>query len=115
MRGAMTSQRQGSAATNGAAVTMAAAATAAVAAGVIAVGGGACTPKVTLDSTIPEAMEFDPQASPPRVPEPTLVLLDPMTGHLDFGRAGITVPDDCAAPGPMPQAQCEFYHYLETL
>ena len=75
---------------------------------------GACTPDVGTDP-IPESLPFDPSAMPPRVPEPTHVLINPATGRLDFGIAGIAVPADCAAPGPMPPAQCEFYKYLQAL
>jgi hypothetical protein len=60
-------------------------------------------------------MEFEPTASPPRVPEPTHVIINPRTRRLDFSLAGITVPPDCAAQTVMPQAQCEFYQYLQTL
>ena len=60
-------------------------------------------------------MEFEPTTSPPRVPEPTHVIINPRTQRLDFSLAGITVPPDCAAQTVMPQAQCEFYQYLQTL
>jgi hypothetical protein len=75
---------------------------------------GACTPDIGVDPT-PEVMEFDTLVTPPRVPEPTHVIINPVTKHIDFRLAGIAVPADCAAPGPMPQAQCEFYQYLQSL
>lgn len=78
-----------------------------------------CTPDVGNDPT-PDEMEFDTDVSPPRVPEPTGLILDPTTGKLDFGLAGTPVPADCTNPGQlalamMPQAQCEFLTYLQTL
>jgi hypothetical protein len=75
----------------------------------------ACTPKITRDP-IPEEMEFDPEAAPPRVPEPTSIIVNPMTGRLDFGLADIKVPaGDCAMQEEMSRAQCEFYQYLQSL
>jgi hypothetical protein len=82
---------------------------------VLALGlSAACTPEIGTDP-VPASMPFDPTAMPPRVPEPTHVLVNPTTKRLDFAIAGITVPADCAAPGPLPQAQCEFYQYLQRL
>jgi hypothetical protein len=83
---------------------------------VVALGlsAAACTPDIPTDP-VPASMQFDPAASPPRVPEPTHILVNPTTKRLDFSIGGITVPADCAAPGPMPQAQCEFYQYLQRL
>jgi len=82
---------------------------------VLALGlSAACTPEIGTDP-VPASMPFDPTAVPPRVPEPTHVLVNPTTKRLDFAIAGITVPADCAAPGPLPQAQCEFYQYLQRL
>jgi hypothetical protein len=75
---------------------------------------GACTPEVAHDA-IPEEMEFEPQAIPPRVPEPTSLIVNPTTGLLDFSLAGTPVPADCATQTQMPQAQCEFFRYLQTL
>jgi hypothetical protein len=85
--------------------------------GVLVTGGvalGACTPDVTRDP-IPEEMEFDPQAMPPRVPEPTSLIVNPVTKRLDFSLAGTVVPADCAEQTVMPRAQCEFFHYLQSL
>jgi hypothetical protein len=75
---------------------------------------GSCTPDVGTDAP-PAVMEFETTASPPRVPEPTHVIINPGTRKLDFSLAGISVPADCAAQMAMPQAQCEFYQYLQTL
>lgn len=74
----------------------------------------ACTPDVTRDP-IPEEMEFNPEASPPRVPEPTSLIVNPVTKRLDFSLAGTVVPEDCATQTVMPRAQCEFYRYLQSL
>jgi hypothetical protein len=60
-------------------------------------------------------MQFEPTAVPPRVPEPTHVIINPGTRKIDFSLAGVTVPPDCAATIPIPRAQCEFYHYLQSL
>jgi hypothetical protein len=61
-------------------------------------------------------MQFEPTATPPRVPEPTHVIINPATRHIDFALAGVTVPADCAAATiPIPRAQCEFYQYLQSL
>jgi hypothetical protein len=76
----------------------------------------ACTPDIPTDPPFEaETMDFDPTARPPRVPEPSHVLINPGTGRLDFSLAGIPVPADCAMQMVMPQAQCEFYQYLQTL
>lgn len=74
----------------------------------------ACTPDVARDP-IPEEMEFNPQAAPPRVPEPTSLIVNPTTGLLDFTLAGTPVPANCAVQTEMPRAQCEFFRYLQTL
>jgi hypothetical protein len=74
----------------------------------------ACTPDVGTDP-VPTAMVFDPEATPPRAPEPTHAIINPVTHRLDFSLAGIPVPADCAAPGPLPRAQCEFLQYLQSL
>jgi hypothetical protein len=64
---------------------------------------------------LPEAMEFDPSAAPPRVPEPIFIAQTPGTGVIDLALAGVEVPEDCSALDPMAIAQCEFNRYLETL
>lgn len=79
----------------------------------------ACTPTVGNDPT-PDEMEFDTEAPVPRVPEPTGLILNGMSGKLDFSLAGTPVPPDCANPAAlaaanMPQAQCEFLTYLQSL
>jgi hypothetical protein len=75
---------------------------------------GACTPDVVRDP-IPEEMEFNPEAVPPRVPEPTSLIINPTTGLLDFSLAGTAVPADCGVVPETARAQCEFYRYLQTL
>jgi hypothetical protein len=74
----------------------------------------ACTPDIDTDP-IPAVMEFDPNATPPRVSEPSFVVLNRATGKIDLGLAGIDVPADCKNQTAMPQAQCEFNQYLESL
>lgn len=78
-----------------------------------------CTPQVGNDPT-PDVMEFDSDVSPPRVPEPTGLIFNRTTQKLDFSLAGTPVPTDCANPAAlalakMPQAQCEFLTYLQSL
>jgi hypothetical protein len=63
--------------------------------------------------SIPEAMEFDPGTG--RVPQPTVLVINPVTGKIDLSLAGVTVPADCLAQAAMPVAQCEFYQYLQSL
>jgi hypothetical protein len=74
----------------------------------------ACTPDIGHDA-VPEAMEFDTQALPPRVPQPTGLVVNPLTGHIDFALAGTPLPEDCSTPGPLSPAECGFNHYLESL
>ena len=78
--------------------------------------GGACTPSIPKDP-LPEAMEFDPQAMPPRAPTPTGLVVDPTTKHINLALAGMAVPADCTAPLPagLSQAECEFDTYLQSL
>jgi hypothetical protein len=64
---------------------------------------------------VPEEMEFDPAASPPRVSEPSFVVKNRDTGLIDLGLAGIDVPADCSALPAAAVAQCEFNQYLESL
>lgn len=73
-----------------------------------------CTPDLASDP-VPEAMEFDTEATPARVPSPTGLILDPTTGRLNFGLAGAPLPEDCAAASPLSEAECLFNRYLETL
>lgn len=77
-------------------------------------GAAACTPDVGNDP-VPEALEFDTEASPPRVPQPTGLVVNPLTGHIDFALAGTPLPADCSQATAFSAAQCEFNRYLETL
>lgn len=78
----------------------------------LAVAAAGCTPSIAKDP-VPAAMEWD--ATPPRVPSPSLLLVNQMTGRIDFSLAGIDVPGQCAAQSELPQAACEFDQYLQTL
>ena len=73
-----------------------------------------CTPDVGNDP-VPEAMEFDTEAAPPRVPQPTGLVVNPATGHIDFSLAGTPLPDDCDEPSAFSPAECGFNKYLESL
>ena len=75
---------------------------------------GACTPDVGSDPT-PTAMEMDLTATPPRAPQPTLLIVNPQTGHIDFSLAGTPIPDDCSAQQALTEAQCQFDQWLQTL
>jgi hypothetical protein len=75
---------------------------------------GACTPDVGANPT-PTAMQFDLTATPPRAPQPTALIVNPQTGHIDFSLAGTPLPDDCATQDALTQAQCQFNQWLETL
>jgi hypothetical protein len=78
-------------------------------------GGIACTPDVAQDQ-IPEAMQFDPDVVPPRVPSPTGLIVNRQTGLIDFSLAGTPIPSDCTAPPQgLSPAECEFDQYLQTL
>jgi hypothetical protein len=81
---------------------------------VLGVAGLACTPSIA-DDPVPDEMQFDTEASPQRVPEPSGLIVNPTTGHLDFSLAGTPVPADCTQPGTVPEAQCEFLTYLQSL
>ena len=50
-----------------------------------------CTPDIGTDP-LPEVMEFDPAAMPPRVSEPSFVVRSQATGKIDLSLAGIDVP-----------------------
>ncbi|MFL5304989.1 MAG: hypothetical protein ACJ8F1_07235 [Polyangia bacterium] len=78
----------------------------------LALATAGCAPSIGNDP-VPAAMEWD--ATPPRVPSPSLLLVNPATGRIDFSLAGIPVPDQCAAQGPLPEGACEFDQYLQTL
>lgn len=73
-----------------------------------------CTPDIGHDP-VPEAMEFDTEASPPRVPQPTGLIINPATGHIDFALAGTPLPADCSTSQVLSPAECQFDRYLETL
>jgi hypothetical protein len=73
-----------------------------------------CTPDVGNDP-VPEAMEFDTEATPPRVPQPTGLVVNPATGHIDFSLAGTPLPEDCDEPSAFSPAECGFNQYLESL
>jgi hypothetical protein len=73
-----------------------------------------CTPDIGHDA-VPEAMEFDTTATPPRVPQPIGLIVNPATGRIDFGLAGTPLPADCSQSTTLSPAECQFDHYLETL
>jgi hypothetical protein len=75
----------------------------------------ACTPDLGPADPIPTAMEFDLTAVPPRAPQPTLLVVNPATRHIDFSLAGIVLPDDCATQTALPEAECQFDRWLQTL
>jgi hypothetical protein len=81
----------------------------------LGVSAGGCTPDVPK-SAPPVAMVLDLAAVPPRLPQPTGLIVRPEPGgHIDFRLAGTPVPSDCSAPQPFTQAECEFDTYLQTL
>lgn len=77
--------------------------------------GGACTPDVGSSPPPPTSMQFDLTATPPLVPQPTALLVNPQTGLIDFGQTGTPLPADCSMPTAMTPAQCQFDKWLETL
>jgi hypothetical protein len=80
----------------------------------LAVFSVACTPDIG-STPVPTAMQFDLTATPPRVPQPTALLVNTQTGHIDFSQAGMALPADCATQSALPQAQCQFDQWLQTL
>jgi len=76
--------------------------------------GGACVPNVGKDP-VPYAMEFDTQAKPPRVPQPTSLVVSAVTGHIDFSLAQMMLADSCTTSQTLSPAECEFDKYLQTL
>lgn len=74
-----------------------------------------CTPDLGTAPPAPTAMELDLAATPPRAPQPTALVVNPVTGRIDFGLTGAPLPADCSAQQAMSEAQCEFNHWLETL
>lgn len=85
-----------------------------VAAAALAAAAAACVPTLPKNP-VPEKMDFDPQSFPPRVPQPTSLVVNPATGHIDFSLAGLTIPADCANQMTLSQAECEFDQYLQSL
>jgi hypothetical protein len=85
-----------------------------VTAAVALTAAASCVPTLPHDPT-PEAMEFDPQSFPPRVPQPTSLIVNPTTKKIDFSLAGLTIPSDCTMATIISQAECEFDQYLQTL
>jgi hypothetical protein len=80
----------------------------------LAVSAAGCTPDVATDG-VPDAMEFDTDTTPPRVPQPTGLIVNPATGHIDFALAGTPLPADCQEASASSPAECHFDRYLETL
>jgi hypothetical protein len=74
----------------------------------------ACTPDVGSNPT-PASLEFDLTSTPPRVPQPTFLVVNPTTGHIDFSLAGTPIPADCSTQSALTPAQCEFDQFLQTL
>jgi hypothetical protein len=79
---------------------------------VVWAAAGACTPAVGGN---PPPAPMQREDTPPPVPSPTGLIVNPMTGLIDFSLAGISVSPDCAGQQTLPQAACEFDRYLETL
>jgi hypothetical protein len=78
---------------------------------------GACVPDLPIDRP-PDLMEFDPSATPPRSPEPTVLVINQQTGLIDFSVTGLDIPPtpgDCADSTLISPAECEFDQYLERL
>lgn len=78
------------------------------------VAAGGCTPDLPRDP-VPEEMEYDLQSVPPRAPQPTNLVIDPLTGHISFAQAGIAVAADCVASMTLSPAECELDQYLQGL
>ena len=74
----------------------------------------ACTPDVGSDPP-PTAMEVNLTATPPRAPQPTALIVNPQTGHIDFSLAGTPIPDDCSTQQALTPAECQFDQWLQTL
>jgi hypothetical protein len=75
----------------------------------------ACTPDVGSSGPAPTSMQFDLTATPPRVPQPTALVVNPQTGLIDFGLAGTPLPADCSTQTALTPAQCQFDQWLQTL
>jgi hypothetical protein len=83
---------------------------------VASVLAAACTPDVgATTGGVPTAMQFDLTSLPPRVPQPTGLIVNQQTGKIDFSLAGTPLPADCSTQQFLPEAQCQFDKWLETL
>jgi len=60
-------------------------------------------------------MEIDLTSTPPRAPQPTALIVNPQTRHIDFSLAGTPIPDDCATQQALTPAECQFDQWLQTL
>jgi hypothetical protein len=80
----------------------------------LAVLAAACVPDLG-SKPVPTAMQFDLTAAPPRVPQPTALIVNQQTGHIDFSLAGTPIPADCSTQTALTQAQCQFDQWLQTL
>ena len=80
----------------------------------LALLAAACTPDVGT-GRVPTAMQFDLTGAPPRVPQPTALVVNAQTGHIDFSQAGTPIPADCTTQTALTQAQCQFDQWLQTL
>jgi hypothetical protein len=74
----------------------------------------ACVPDVGSEPT-PASMELDLTSKPPRAPQPTSLIVNPTTGHIDFSLAGTPIPADCASQQALTPAQCQLDRFLQTL
>src|SRR5262245_22793920 len=81
---------------------------------VLMVLAAACVPDVGSNPT-PASMEFDLTSKPPRAPQPTFLVVNPTTGHIDFSLANTPIPADCSTQQALTLAQCEFDQFLQTL
>jgi hypothetical protein len=73
-----------------------------------------CVPNVGSNPT-PASMQFDLTSTPPRAPQPTFLVVNPTTGHIDFSLAGTPIPADCTTQTALTPAQCQFDQFLQTL
>ena len=85
-----------------------------VTAAAVAAAAMACVPTLSKNP-VPEQMDFDTQAVPPRVPQPTSLVFNPVTKRIDFSLAGLVIPVDCANQARLSEAECEFDQYLQSL
>jgi hypothetical protein len=77
--------------------------------------GAACVPSLPPPNPVPQQMDFDPTSLPPRVPQPTSLIYNTQTGHLDFSLAGLTLPADCINQESLSKAECLFDQWLQSL